>query len=47
MEIGGEKSREMHSEFRKLKGWTDINRQTMCVGEWGLLDSMNKQEIFS
>jgi hypothetical protein len=25
MEIGGEKSREMHSEFWELKGCTDIN----------------------
>jgi hypothetical protein len=40
MEIGGEKSREMHSEFRKLKDWTDINHQTMWVIEWGLLDFM-------
>jgi hypothetical protein len=40
MGIGGEKSREMHSEFWELKGWTDINNQTMCVVEWGLLDSM-------
>jgi hypothetical protein len=40
MEIGGEKSREMHSEFWELKGWTDINRQTIWVVEWGLLDSM-------
>jgi hypothetical protein len=24
MEIGGEKCREMHSEFRELNGWTDI-----------------------
>jgi hypothetical protein len=29
MEIGGEKSGEMYSEFRELKGWTDINHQTM------------------
>jgi hypothetical protein len=28
-----EKSREMHSEFQELKGWTDINRQTMWVVE--------------
>jgi hypothetical protein len=35
------KSREMHSEFRELKGCTDINQQTMWVVEWGLLDSMN------
>jgi hypothetical protein len=37
MEIGGDKSREMHSEFRKLKGWIDINLQNMWVGEWGFL----------
>jgi hypothetical protein len=35
-----EKSREMYSEFRELKGCTDINRQTMLVVEWGLLNSM-------
>jgi hypothetical protein len=35
-----EKSRGMHSEFQELKGWTDINRPTMWVVEWGLLDSM-------
>jgi hypothetical protein len=40
MEIGGEKSREMHTEFRELKGWTDINHQTMRVVEWGSLDSL-------
>jgi hypothetical protein len=40
MEIGGEKSREMHSEFWELKGWTDINHQTMWVVEWGLPDCM-------
>jgi hypothetical protein len=39
-EIGGGKSREMHSEFWELKGWTDINHQTMWVGKWGLLDFM-------
>jgi hypothetical protein len=38
-DIGGEKSREMHSEFQELKGWTDINCQAMWVEEWGLLDS--------
>jgi hypothetical protein len=40
MEVYGEKFREMHSEFRELKGWTNINLQTMWVAEWGLLDSM-------
>jgi hypothetical protein len=40
MEIGWEKSREMHSEFWELKGWTDINHQSMWVVKWGLLDSM-------
>jgi hypothetical protein len=40
MEIGGEKSSEMHSKFWELKGWNDINSQTMWVVEWGLLDSM-------
>jgi hypothetical protein len=40
MEIGGEKSRKMHSEFWELKGWNDINHQTMWVVEWGLHDSM-------
>jgi hypothetical protein len=40
MEIGGEKSREMHSEFWELKGWTDITRETMWVEEWDLIDSM-------
>jgi hypothetical protein len=40
MEIGGEISKEMHSEFQELKGWIDINRQTMWVQEWGLFDSM-------
>jgi hypothetical protein len=40
MEIGGEKSREMHSEFWELKGWTDINSQTIWVVECGLFDSM-------
>jgi hypothetical protein len=39
MEIG-QKSREMHSEFRELKGWPDFNCKTMLVVEWGLLDSM-------
>jgi hypothetical protein len=34
MEIGGEKSREMHSEFRDLKGLTDINLQTIRGVEW-------------
>jgi hypothetical protein len=24
IEIGGEKSEEMHNEFLELKGWTDI-----------------------
>jgi hypothetical protein len=33
-----EMSREMHSEFRELKGCTDINCQTMWVVEWGLLE---------
>jgi hypothetical protein len=37
IEIGVEKSGEMHSEFWELKGWTDINHQTMWVVEWGLL----------
>jgi hypothetical protein len=40
MVIGVEKSREMHSEFWELKGWTDINHHTMWVVELGLLDSM-------
>jgi hypothetical protein len=40
MEIGGEKSRKMHSEFWELKGWNDINHQAMWVVEWGLHDSM-------
>jgi hypothetical protein len=40
MDKGGEKAREMHSEFWVLKCWTDINRQTMWVIKWGLLDSM-------
>jgi hypothetical protein len=40
VEKDGEKSREMHSEFRELKGWTDINRQTTWVVKWGLMDSM-------
>jgi hypothetical protein len=40
MEIGGQKSKEMHSDFREWKGWTDINHQIMWVVEWGLLDSM-------
>jgi hypothetical protein len=40
MWIRGEKSREIHDEFGELKGWTDINRQTMWVVECGLLDSM-------
>jgi hypothetical protein len=40
MELGGEKSREMHSEFWELKGWTEINHETMWVLEWGLFDSM-------
>jgi hypothetical protein len=40
MEISGEKSSEMNSEFREFKGWTDIKNQTMCEVEWGLLDSM-------
>jgi hypothetical protein len=40
MEIGGEKFREVHSEFWELKSWTDINHQHMSVVEWGLLDSM-------
>jgi hypothetical protein len=30
----------MESELRELKGWTDINRQTMWVVEWALLDFM-------
>jgi hypothetical protein len=38
MEIGEEKSTEKHNEFWGLKGWTDINCQTMRVAEWGLLD---------
>jgi hypothetical protein len=48
MQIGGEKSREMHSVCQELKGWTDINHQTMWVVEWGLLDSMklnNKMKL--
>jgi hypothetical protein len=40
MEIGGEKSREIHSEFWELNGWPDINHQTMWVVKWGLLVSM-------
>jgi hypothetical protein len=40
MEIDVENYREIHSEFRELKDWTDINRQTTWVGEWGLLHSM-------
>jgi hypothetical protein len=36
----GKKSREMQSDFQELKGWTDINRQTKWIVEWGLLDSM-------
>jgi hypothetical protein len=40
MEIGVEKSREIPSEFWELKGWTDINHQTMWVVQWGLLDFM-------
>jgi hypothetical protein len=39
MEIGGEISREMPSEFWELKGWTYIKCQALCVVEWGLLDS--------
>jgi hypothetical protein len=35
-----EKIPKMHSEFRELKGWTDINPQNTWVGEWGFLDSM-------
>jgi hypothetical protein len=38
MEIGGEKSREMHSELQELKRWTGLIRQTMWVVEWGLPD---------
>jgi hypothetical protein len=34
------KSREMHSEFRELKGWTDISHQIMWLVEWGFLDSL-------
>jgi hypothetical protein len=48
MEIGGKKSREMYSEFRELKGWTDINHQNIWVVEWGLLDYMklkNKMKL--
>jgi hypothetical protein len=45
MEIGGKKSREKHSEFRELKGWTVINHQTMWVVEWGLLESMKLRHI--
>jgi hypothetical protein len=41
MDIDGEKSREMHSEFQELKGWTDIYRQTMWVVEWVLLHLWN------
>jgi hypothetical protein len=40
MEISGEKSREMHSEFLELKGRIDIKHQTMWGVEWPLLDSM-------
>jgi hypothetical protein len=40
MEIAGEKDREMNSEFWELKDWNDINRQTMWVVEWSLLDAM-------
>jgi hypothetical protein len=40
MGIGVEKSREVHSEFQELKGWTDINHQTMRPVKWGLFDSM-------
>jgi hypothetical protein len=40
MEIGGEKSREMLSEFWEKKGWTDMNHQTMWGVERGLLDCM-------
>jgi hypothetical protein len=40
VEIGGEKSREMHSEFQELKGYTDINSQFMWVVEWGIIDSL-------
>jgi hypothetical protein len=36
----GKNAREMHREFRELKGWTDTNHKTMWVGEWGLIDSM-------
>jgi hypothetical protein len=45
MEIGGVESREMHSEFQELKGWIDINLQTMWVVEWGLLVSMKFNHI--
>jgi hypothetical protein len=44
MWIRGEKSREIHDEFGELKGWTDINRQTMWVVEWGLLDFMKLED---
>jgi hypothetical protein len=40
MKIGGEKSREVHSEFQVLKFCTGINRQTTWILEWGLFDSM-------
>jgi hypothetical protein len=36
----GKKIQRMHSEFRELKGWTDINCQTMWVVECVLLDSV-------
>jgi hypothetical protein len=42
-----QKSTEMHSKFWKLKGWTDIHHQTMCVEVWGLLDSMNYTQVVS
>jgi hypothetical protein len=46
MDTGGEKSREIHSEFCELKGWTEINHPTTWVGEWGLLYSMKlKHEV--
>jgi hypothetical protein len=40
MEIGGEKSREVQSEFQELKGWTEITLEPMWVEEWDFIDSM-------
>jgi hypothetical protein len=48
MEIGEEKSREMHRELWELKCWTYINRQTMQEVEWAFIDSIklnNKMKL--